>query len=293
MADCVKEKWRSAYNRREVIKALSEYSEIIFFDVETTGFNAETDRIIEIGAIRFKMSDSNSLIKLDTLHEFIQPPFPISSEITELTGITNEQLSECPKEDDVFEKIMSFFGSDPDVVCAHNTPFDMRFLKALYFRNNCKTIIPRYELDTLEMARELVTSMEAENHKLVTLAKVFSLGKGLPAHSAIGDTQKTAELFEILYKRYLNIDKAKSVAGKRKAIISSINFWPGYRGFSRIYVQTDMGCVYFEPRTSAWYPKDADISRIDMEWVEREAIRLTESDNLKQFAKYSGRLVAN
>jgi DNA polymerase III epsilon subunit-like protein len=61
--------------------------DITFFDIETTGL-AETDRLIEIGAVRFRNGKFHS--KFESL---IHPGIPLPPEVSKLTGITSEMLS--------------------------------------------------------------------------------------------------------------------------------------------------------------------------------------------------------
>ena len=165
MAD-VRECWRNDHVKKEVLKALSEHNEIIFFDTETTGFSSTNDRIIEIAAIKVEKTIDDKFIVRDSFHEYIRPRFPIPEKITEITGITNEMLEDKPFEEDVFPVVYEFFGEAPAIICAHNTPFDMRFLKSLYNRYG-KTIQPMYELDTLEMARDLVKDITGHIYSTV------------------------------------------------------------------------------------------------------------------------------
>lgn len=62
---------------------------VLGLDLETTGLNPVTDQIIEIGAVVWDVGQKKPL-KL--MSELIQSNVPVSEEITEITGITNEDL---------------------------------------------------------------------------------------------------------------------------------------------------------------------------------------------------------
>jgi len=282
--------WRNNEHKQRTLKALSEFKEVVLFDTETTGLNPKVDRIIEIAAIRFQITEQHSLQEIERLHMYIRPPFLISDVITGLTGITNESLLSQPYEEDVFEQIKAFFGNTPNVIAAHNTQFDMKMLSALYERNLGGQLVPVYQLDTLEMARDLVKAEEVKNYKLETLATLFGFADDVQFHSAVEDVKVTARLFELFYKEYLETSNEKENNILMKPIIQSINFWEGFRGFSRIYVQTDCGSVYYDIRKKRWGTKDADISTLDMNYIELECLRLTNNFNLEQFAKFKGKL---
>lgn len=72
----------------------------VIFDTETTGFNPGlNDQMIEIGAVKMK----NGAV-LENFDELINPGVLIDSEITNLTGITNAMVKNCPNEEEVTKK---------------------------------------------------------------------------------------------------------------------------------------------------------------------------------------------
>ena len=64
------------------LKRLGDPKKLVFFDIETTGFSAENDRIIEIGAVRVEKGQIT-----DKFSVFVNPQTPIPFEIEKLTGI--------------------------------------------------------------------------------------------------------------------------------------------------------------------------------------------------------------
>ena len=103
---------------------LNQINEEIFcvIDLETTGTDPLTDRIIEIAVIVFKgdqvLNSFDSLIKSDT---YI-PPL-----ITDLTGISNNDLENAPEFDDISRVLIETIKDIP--IIGHNVDFDLSFLR--------------------------------------------------------------------------------------------------------------------------------------------------------------------
>ena len=98
----------------------------VVFDIETTGFSAVTDRIIEIGAV--KVEDGKITDKFST---FVNPKRPIPFRITELTSITDEMVIDSPDIETILPQFIEFIGDA--VLVAHNASFDVGFIE-----QNCK-----------------------------------------------------------------------------------------------------------------------------------------------------------
>ena len=155
----------------------------VVFDIETTGFSAEKNRIIEIGAV--KVSEGQIV---DRFSEFINPEVPIPYRITELTSITDDMVINAPTVEVILPRFMEF--SKGAIMVAHNADFDMSFIK-----ENCKRLGIECNdtyLDTVELSKYLLPSLN--NYKLQTVAK--AVGVSLEHHHrAVDDAECTAEFF--------------------------------------------------------------------------------------------------
>lgn len=158
--------------------------EFICFDLETTGLNANQDKIIEIGAFRVKSREI-----LDEFSIFVDPKFEISPKTTELTGITQDMLNGAPDEKTAIEKFIAFCGESP-VLVAHNANFDVSFIKAAINRLNISFNFTY--MDTVPLSRALIMSIK--NHKLDTIAKFLKIPE-FQHHRACDDAKALAHIF--------------------------------------------------------------------------------------------------
>jgi DNA polymerase-3 subunit epsilon len=96
-------------------------------DVETSGTNPDRDRIIELGICLFEYDRQNGQIYkvLGSWEWFEDPGFPISPEITNITGITDEMVTGRRIDDRTVDDLLR----GVVLVIAHNAEFDRRFLE--------------------------------------------------------------------------------------------------------------------------------------------------------------------
>jgi DNA polymerase-3 subunit epsilon len=100
----------------------------LFVDVETTGLDYQSDEIIELAMVPFTYGPDGTIFEVkEQFQRFQQPTKPISSEITRLTGITNEMV----QAQSINPKEVEAFAESAVLVIAHNANFDRRFLEKL------------------------------------------------------------------------------------------------------------------------------------------------------------------
>ena len=201
-----------AYSVDDTVEAVKVYKdvpikgELIVFDLETTGFSATGERIIEYGAVRLR-----DLELCDTFSSFADPERPIPERITKLTGITGEMVKGAPSEKEALEKFIEYCGEDP-VLIAHNAGFDTSFIRAECLRHGIEFHFST--IDTVVMCRSMLP--ELKKHKLDVVAKHLGLGE-FDHHRAFEDAKMLGRIFIKLATRLItehgcvNISEINSV----------------------------------------------------------------------------------
>ncbi len=167
------------------------------FDLETTGSNQKSDKIIEIGLVKIE-----NLKIVKTKDFLINPEMKIPEFIQNLTGISQESVKTSPIIEDVIDEIVSFMGDS--ILVAHNISFDIPFfysvlkrLKRPPLKNKtlCTNLMTKYLMPTLV------------NSNLNYMCSIFHIPLN-KAHKAIDDASASAQLLLI----YLNIFIEKGIS---------------------------------------------------------------------------------
>ena len=158
----------------------------VAFDFETTGLNVETDYIIEIGAL--KVIDGKVC---ERFMEFVKPPTAISPMITNITGITNEMVSDARDPGDIIRDFVDFCGEH--VLVGHNIMFDYKFTKK--YANEFGLPFEKKGIDTLRISRKTLQNLESRS--LGTLCAYYNI-TNQAAHRAYHDALATAKVYHML-----------------------------------------------------------------------------------------------
>ena len=100
---------------------MEKINNYVCVDLETTGLNPKTDRIIEIGAVKVR----NGVVT-DTFETLVNPGRRLEERIVTLTGIRDDMLQEQPSIREVLPDFLSFAGED--ILLGHSVLFDFAFL---------------------------------------------------------------------------------------------------------------------------------------------------------------------
>lgn len=155
----------------------------VVFDLETTGFSAEVDRIIEIGAVKIKNGEI-----VDNFSKFVNPKIPIPFRIEKLTGINDSMVMKAEPIEKILPEFLEFCGDA--VMVAHNAGFDTSFII-----NNAERLGIKYDptiMDTVLLAQFVIPNLH--NYKLDTLCKHLAVSLE-NHHRAVDDAQATAYIY--------------------------------------------------------------------------------------------------
>ena len=203
----------------------------VVFDIETTGFSAMADKIIEIGAVRVE----NGIIT-GRFSEFVNPKIPIPFRIEKLTSINDSMVAGAETIDTLLPKFIEF--CEGAVMVAHNAEFDMSFIQ-----KNCNDLGIETDftfVDTVGMARFLLPQLN--RFKLDTVAK--AVGVSLDHHHrAVDDAECTAGIFlrfiEMCKER--DIENLDDLNEKGAVSVNAIQKMPTYHAI--ILATNDIGRV--------------------------------------------------
>ena len=157
---------------------------LIAVDLETTGYEPQSEDIVEIGAIRLTVSADGSVTLGERFLTFADPGRPLTPPIVRLTGIRDEDLQGAPSSPEALALFVDFaFRDGPPCLVGHNVGFDVSFLERAGMPIGAAT------LDTAELASILLPS--ASSYALQRLAADAAIVPDA-AHRALDDAITSA-----------------------------------------------------------------------------------------------------
>ncbi|RKT82473.1 DNA polymerase-3 subunit epsilon [Saccharopolyspora antimicrobica] len=164
----------------------------VVVDLETTGGDRVQDAVTEIGAVKIRGGEV-----LGEFATLVNPERGIPPSIVTITGITEAMVVDAPRMDTVLPAFLEFCRGC--VLVAHNAPFDIGFLRANCERLGLSWTKPQV-VDTVRLARRVLSREETPNYKLGTLARVLN-ARTEPVHRALDDARATVDVLHSLLER--------------------------------------------------------------------------------------------
>jgi ribonuclease T len=202
----------AAPTRRGIARRFRGFLPVVV-DVETGGFNAETDALLEIAAQPILMNEQGLVYPGDLVSAHVQP-FPganLEAAALAFTGINPHHPlriaePEGPALKKIFEPIRHLLkssGCSRAILVGHNPAFDLAFIKAAVERTGVKRN-PFHQFSTFDTA-----TLSGLVYGQTVLARAVEAAgiawDNRQAHSAVYDTEKTAALFCAIVNRWKEI----------------------------------------------------------------------------------------
>lgn len=171
----------------------------VALDVETTGLEAGVDEIIEVAAVKFRGQEV-----LETFAQLVKPRQALPLKITQLTGITADDLADAPGFNSIAPDFVRFVKNYPLV--GHSINFDVGMLRAQGM-NFAQSIYDTFDLATILMP-------QAPVYKLSALAEALQIPH--PAdHRALNDADVCRQVFLHLIERMTALELSELEAVSR------------------------------------------------------------------------------
>jgi DNA polymerase-3 subunit epsilon len=167
-------------------RPLSEV-DFVAFDLETTGLFPVVNRIVEFGAVRFRLDGQ----VLGTWEQLVDPECPIPPSVTEIHGITDSMVRGQPTLAQALPGFLDFLGSSAAILLAHNAAFDLGFLNFAAAKTGW-ALPANPVIDTLDLARTCVRG--APSCRLEDLVVYLGLAES-EDHRALSDSRLAMALF--------------------------------------------------------------------------------------------------
>jgi DNA polymerase-3 subunit epsilon len=172
---------------------------IVFFDLETTGLNVATDRIVSISCYKI-LPDGQTEGK----SAIVNPTIPIPKEASDVHGITNEMVKDKPLFKQIAKSLADFM-KGCDIAGFNNNSYDNVLLCEEFGR--CGIDFPSGDT----MSVDVCTIFKKMEQRTLSAAYKYYCGKNLEdAHSSIADTLASFEVFVEQVKKYDEL-KGKSI----------------------------------------------------------------------------------
>ena len=185
-------------------------SPYVILDVETTGLNPTTDKIIQLSAIKYDITGQ----PIGSYDTYLNPGFPIPNEASKVNKITDRMVSNAPRAGDIRDEFFDFL--EDCLIVGYNTTFDLKFIENAFdghFRG-CPYV------DAMAIARK---AFELPSYKLQNVASYVGLSSSR-FHNSLVDCEAVAA---ILRKVVPDLSDYVKEFGKKQGHSYDSGYWQG------------------------------------------------------------------
>jgi len=184
---------------------------LVFFDLETTGMNIASDRIVEICYLKI-FPDQREELKT----YLVNPDMPIPPDVTAIHGISDDDVKDAPKFKEIAKTLANIF-EGCDFAGYNSNKFDLPLLAEEFLRANVD-----FDLKKRKFIDVQVIFYKKEQRTLSAAYQFYCDKELTNAHSAESDTRATYEVLQAQLDRYAdlqnNIDKLSEFSAHSRSV---------------------------------------------------------------------------
>lgn len=170
--------------------------DLVFFDLETTGVNVVTDRIVQFAAIKYPAGGGAPV----ELNRYVNPTVPIPAETTAIHGITDERVAGEPTFEDLADELLDYLGG-ADLAGYNLARFDVPLLMEEFDR-----VGVRFRTDERRIVDVQQVFYKMEPRTLAGALRYYRGEEMTDAHDALADVRATVRVLEGQLERYAEAD---------------------------------------------------------------------------------------
>jgi len=171
---------------------------LLFFDIESTGLNVATDRIVEISLVKVSPGAPGQPNDVEIKTRRINPTIPITPGAQAVHGISDEDVKDCPTFKQVAKSLARLM-EGCDIAGYNSLKFDIPMLAEEFLRAGVEFDFRKRKLVDVQ------NIFHKKEQRTLKAAYKFYCGQNLDnAHSAEADTMATYEVLEAQLDRYGN-----------------------------------------------------------------------------------------
>ena len=195
---------------------------IVFLDLETTGVNVVTDRIVELAFIKVNVdgSEQEKLMR-------INPGVHIPKETSEIHGIYDDDVKDEPTFKEVAKTLAKFI-EGCDLAGFNSNRFDIPLLAEEFIRADIDVDMKKHKfIDVQAIFHKM------EKRSLVAAYKFYCKKELINAHSAMADTKATYEVLKSQLDRYEGVEVEDKKGNKSEPIVNDIEILSEFSSLTR------------------------------------------------------------
>ena len=171
---------------------------LLFFDIESTGLNVASDRIVEISIVKVSPGGTGQPNDVEVKTRRINPGMPIPPEAQAVHGISDDDVKDCPKFSQIAKSLAQML-QGCDIAGYNSNKYDIPLLAEEFLRAGVDFDFRKRNLVDVQ------NIFHKKEQRTLKAAYKFYCGQNLDnAHSAEADTMATYEVLEAQLDRYAN-----------------------------------------------------------------------------------------